>query len=554
MSVMESFFFMFESDASKLNKGIDDAKHKAEGLAKGIVGIDKSASTLGSTMTSLISSVGGALLAGLSVSAIISQTIAVSKYNDKLNDMSDRLGVNIEDLSAWGDAVQMNGGTAESFQATVDSMTGSLQMFATKGVSRQAPFFKEMGIAMLDAHGKARQVMDILPEISSKFEGLSKTESAGLGQKMGLDQGTILLLQKGRREVDATIAKQRELGVVTKAEAEIAAKFNDQLDMTSHAFRSLFTTVGGSVLPALTWLSEGMQNVAVFWRKHSQLMVGGLIALGAAVAFFVVPPLIAMATAAVIAFAPFLLIGAAVAAVAAIFALLYEDIMMFKDGQNSLIGDIMAKYPIVADIFNFIGDVFNNLVGAFQWGFGIIGDLFDIGIALWGLLGDAITVGIDKFMKIEAVQAIIKAVTGAFQVMKGIVGGVFDALGIKLENFAKLFKWLKGLVSGFKVAVEAKIQSAKDALGIKGGYDPSKDITAGKEKLAVASHSTIGSQTSNSIANSSKNSSKQTTVHTGAITVQTQATDGEGVAGAIGKGLDNHIKQAADNFDDGIDN
>lgn len=51
--------------------------------------------------------------------------------------------------------------------------------------------------------------MGVLPELAESFEKLSKQESAALGQKLGLDQGTIMLLRRGRREVEDQIRIRR---------------------------------------------------------------------------------------------------------------------------------------------------------------------------------------------------------------------------------------------------------------------------------------------------------------------------------------------------------
>ena len=45
-----------------------------------------------------------------------------------------------------------------------------------------------------------------------------------------------------------------------------------------------------------------------------------------------------------VAISPFLLIGAAIAAVGVAFALLYEDVVAYLGGQESYIGDLAEKY------------------------------------------------------------------------------------------------------------------------------------------------------------------------------------------------------------------
>jgi hypothetical protein len=69
----------------------------------------------------------------------------------------------------------------------------------------------------------------------------------------------------------------------------------------------------------------------------------------------------------------------------------------------------------------------------------------------------------------------------------------------------------------------------------------------------MAGSSPISTQTSNSISNASRVSTRSTSVSTGPITVNTQATDAEGVAGALGTTLGAQMRQATSTFDDGVE-
>lgn len=529
-SVLETFLILFESNADDVDKGAKQAEGSTRKLNESLRETDKASQAVGDSFLQMLKTAGGALAAVVSVGAITSAVMAAADNADALGEFSDRLGLNIEEVNAWGDAVQVNGGTAEGFRSSIDSLIDGLVTFATKGTSRVAPFFKELGIEMIDAKGNARDVMEILPELADAFEGLTKQESAGLGRKLGLDQGTIMLLQRGRREVDAQIARQKELGTVTAEAAEIAGAFNDQYDDTAKVFRSLFTVVGSTILPLFTRVLNGLQGVGSFLSKHSDFIVGLLIALGAAVAFYVIPPFITMAAAVITAFAPFLLMGALVAGLALGFALLYDDIMNFIDGNDSLIGQIMSEYPAIGAMIQWLIDYFKTMWDAVSWIFNSILSLLQISAAGWGMLFGIIGDGLGSL-------------TGLFSGFGDIVGGIWDFLGKKVSNFIELVRIVIGLVKGVAGGISGALDNVKASLGIGG-------LAEGKETLGAASGSSINTTTSNSIANSSRN--KSSNVSTGPITINTQATDAEGIAGAVGNSLGQQIQQAATTFDDGV--
>jgi hypothetical protein len=546
MNILDTFYILFESDASAVKKGTQDAKKSTDELNKSLKQTDDASKNVGNEFLRMLSAAGGALAAGLSVGAITASVMAAANYADQLGKVSEALDTNIEDLSAYADAVKLSGGSNESFIGTLQSMTASLADFATKGSSRAAPFFEELGIKMLDAKGKARDFMDILPELADKFETMTKQESFGIGQKMGLDQGTIMLLQSGRREMDALIARQRELGVVNKEAAETAAKFNDQVDNTAHAFRSIWQAVGSSILPALTSVMSGFEGVGVFFAKHSDFIVGLLIALGSAVAFYVVPPMISAGIAAAVAFAPFLLMGAAIAALSIGFALLYDDIMNFIDGNDSLIGQFLNEFPIIGEVIQGIINYMKMLWDAVGWVFESIMSVIQIAIAGWELLFGTIGNGINQFVSGSSVmQGIVSSLQKAFAVAGGAIGAMWDGLGEKVKIFINLIKAAFDLVGNVAGKISGFLNGAKATLGITG-------LGEGKNTLSTASNTPLASMSSSAITNSNMTSSRNTSVQTGPITVNTQATDANGIAGAIGNSMDNQMRQAVSNFDDGV--
>jgi hypothetical protein len=519
-SLLEQFIILFDSDADAVKKGADEAEKSTKKLNKELSASAQVSQKLGNSFRNLIQQASGALLSVISAGALIYGIKAAATYADRLDELSKALNVNIEDLSAWGDAVKMTGGTAESFQETAKAMTASLADFATKGKSRAAPFFQELGVAMTDSRGKARDFIEVLPEIADAFQRIGKQEAFGIGQKMGLDQGTIMLLQQGRREVDALIKRQKELGVITKEQGEIAAKFNDQLDDTAHAFRSLFTAAGSFVLPAMTKFLNVFERLAVFMRNNKELVTGALIGIAGALTYFLTPALLS----ALAAMRPFLVMAGVIGGVVAAVALLYEDFQMFEAGQKSLLGEMVKKWPEVGEAIKNVKEKASQLKQAFIEF--TEGNLPQFIKELTTLLR-----GLGKVL--EFVYKLIKGTSDAAKSIKDVITGEAIQSTAALEKQAASTNKLKSVFGNNETTLTA--------------------VNKGKQAMAAMSTSPIAAQTSNSVLNNSlRNNTKSTTVNVGEVNVVTQATNGQEVAGAISGSLTQQLRQATSNFDDGV--
>lgn len=546
MSILDTFFILFESDASKLNKGLDESDRLAKKTTTSVKAVDDAALSLGRSFGDAIKQLGGAVLAGLTVRAMTSAMLDAVGAADKLNEATEALGLNIETVSAWGDLVKKNGGSTDGFVSSIENLNRNLSMMEVTGKSRAAPFLEELGIDLENVANKGKTAMDFLPKIADAFMGMDKQKAVAIGSKLGFDRSLVMTLQAGRKEVEALLAKEKELGVITKQQGELADKFGDQVDDMRHAFRSLWLTVSQSVLPALTWLAEKFQNVALFMRKHSDFIVGLMVALGSAILYFVIPTLFTMAGAVLVAFAPFLLVGAVIAGLAAAFALLYDDVMNFIDGNDSLIGQLLEKWPLLGDIINTLVSAVQALGAATAWTFETMFSVLQIAFNLWTRLLGAIY----EFSGVGAVvNFVIDGWAGKFKGLGQIVGEVWDWIVEKIKAAIAVMSGAINLVKGIAGAITGALGGAKMSLGISSPV--AEGLSAGQAALGAAGASPIASQTSNSIANS-RGGDRRTSVSVGQVTVQTQATDAQGISKAIGGSMESQMRQAASNFDDGV--
>ena len=477
MSVLDTVFVMFKADSKDLKKGYAEVNKSTDKLVSGLKG--KIAGLLGGA-------------------AIISGMRAAEEYADRLGKISDAIGVNIEDVDAWGGAVARAGGSAESFQSSIKVMTGNLADFAAKGTSRVAPFFDQLGIAMVDSNGKARNFIDILPELADAFSKISKSESFGIGQKMGLDSGTIMLLQQGRKSVQGLIKDQKELGVVSKEDAQISAKFSDTWADLKQIFRSLFVEINHYLLPIITAILKPLIDFGKILVKNKKIMLSVIIAAAAI-------------------FAAFFPVVSIIVAAAAAFGLLYDDIQAFNNGQKSFIGYVMNHYPkltayVKALVFPFtlLNDAIRSVVEIMLNGFDSAGE------------------STNRFG-----QLMFAVATMVINIWNSLSSTINDTVNSISDGVNK---------------VSAVINKAKSFVGLGGG----DGVVDAADAINSANSSPINGLSSAALANSSSSVNKNTSVSTGDITIQTSATDADGIADSLAKSIQDHFTNTINDSDDGV--
>lgn len=396
MTVLDTLTLALGVDPKGIDTGLAEAKQK----------IDAGAKSMAQGLMTPLKAALGAVAAGLSLGAITNQYL---NQADAIGKMADSIGADIEELQAWGEAATRAGGSAEAFNGSITTLNKMLQMTAATGKGPAVMALEQFGIKAKDASGKARDTFEILRDLAGKMEGMDKQKAIGFGQKLGLDRGTIMLLQSGRAAVDDLIRRQKELGVYTKEDAEIAAKANDAIADLGQALKAGAAIIMRFIVPAITWVADKMTTVVQFFKRHQPLVVTGLGAIAAIISARMIPALIKMAAANAKAFAPFMALAAIISAV----ALVVDDFWTYLHGGESALeglwkklGDgpeLLAKLTkawettkqIASQFFEAIQPYLANiikLIGAFvaAWAFGkvlaglssMVGSIMNIGKAL----------------------------------------------------------------------------------------------------------------------------------------------------------------------------
>lgn len=299
MSVLETLLILFKADTSGIKKGAEEAEKATDGVIKKVDQLDKHSEHAGKSFLNLAQAASGVIAAYVGAGVVLSAFRGNVDYVTQLGNASRALNVNSEDLEAWSYAVKRSGGSAEAFQ-------GSLQ-----GLS------EHLGIT-------GQMALKTLPILADTFSRLNTFTALRYGKSLGLDENTILLLQKGRREVEAVIARQKELGVTKQKDIEITRQYNAALEDVAHVYRSLVNEFVTPILPYLTKTFD-------YLIEHKDAVVGAMAAIGAAavamgIKFAIANPELAIFAAAIVG------IGTA-----------FEDIKHFVKGdKETALGQIFG--------------------------------------------------------------------------------------------------------------------------------------------------------------------------------------------------------------------
>lgn len=249
----------YRVDSSQLDRATRELDRNADAAGRATTAsskLEKQAKQLGRVLGVAI--VAGATAAAIAIQRMINQA-------DKLRDLSIRIGVGTENLSAWGFAAEQTG-------TNLDALSGGLKILsknvadAQKATSEQAKIFNAMGIEVVDTEGKLKNLGVLVPQIATAFksmeDGTTKTALAlALFGRSG--QELIEFLNQGADGLDEFYRRAEELGILIDTEtANAADEFNDTLGELKAVVSGGALTIAKELLPALQDAAEDLTRLA----------------------------------------------------------------------------------------------------------------------------------------------------------------------------------------------------------------------------------------------------------------------------------------------------
>lgn len=291
---------------------------------EGIKETDSSIKEVSGSITKFLAIVGGA-------AALKHFASDLTDANAQLARLSQNLGVSAKTLSAWGNAAELAGGSAEGLQSTFDMLSRSQTELELTGNTGILPYLSMLGVSFNQAgdHG------EMLLQISDRIAGMDRTKANNILRGMGIDQGTANLLLKTRPEVEKMLALQKMQRESADKQADASIKLEVATTKLKQSIRNLGYDALEKATPYLEKFVGWLEKFSQWVSDHGEFTKAFLTSLGVAL-MWVQRGAMAAAIGMGLAIAPLLLFAAAL-------ALAWDDYKKWKEGGDSLLGDNWGK-------------------------------------------------------------------------------------------------------------------------------------------------------------------------------------------------------------------
>lgn len=247
----------FQKGEKRVAAGLNDTKKKTENVGKNIAADGKKGAEFFGQLEKAALKFFAVLTTGRGLADFTRTVIATGAAFDRA---SKNLGVGADTLSRWAGAVRQSGGTTESFLGTMQGLSQSLTELKLTGNTGILPYLQALGVSVSDTNGKAKPLEQILGDIGDKLNKLpNRSDAFNIGRNLGIDDGTINLLLKGRSEVEKLLASQK---AYSNEDAESARKAQERWEGVQLRIERITQKLVIDLIPAFERLSGKMEELA----------------------------------------------------------------------------------------------------------------------------------------------------------------------------------------------------------------------------------------------------------------------------------------------------
>jgi archaellum component FlaC len=197
-------------------------------------------------------------------------TFALKKtadYGDRIDKMSQKIGMSRKAFQEWDYIMSQNGGNVESLQMGFKTLTTQIEG-VQKGSKDSIKAFSSLGVSVKDANGQFRSQDEIFNDTIRKLQRIKNpTQKAMLANRLFGRSAAELrpLLNQEASAVDELREKANKLGlIVDEQDIKNAVILKDTFDTFGRAFQARFATVMMKVMPVFTKLLEKITPLIKF--------------------------------------------------------------------------------------------------------------------------------------------------------------------------------------------------------------------------------------------------------------------------------------------------
>ncbi|EMG9188900.1 hypothetical protein H9I30_10135 [Morganella morganii] len=487
--------------------------------------------------------------AGISttITGLISDATARAAEIESIDKLGREINITTQDVDAFSGSVAALGGTRSAAQADLS--------------------------AMAKAFGFAGDSMEKVLQTADKVQGMSFSEAkktlGGLGVE---DNGTVEMLMKGREELSRMMETQKDYGGITRESIEQSISFNNAMLSLEQSAGLLKNSLMGMLIPALAQALDWLEKIVVFAKENKNFVTGFFIAVATVVTGKYVHAMKLAQISTWTAMLPVMAVVAGILLLAAVFALVYDDIMNFIDGNDSMIGRILDSYPGLKAVILTVWEAF---VVLFDFIMSVIGVVADIVVAAYNTMNTALNEFIDWLTasiqgvmawgaEFEAVfdtvsDAVVGIFTWLWEQIEEILGWISKGMDLVKEGWSTVKGWV-GM--GDSAEIEQNVNRTVTTKGKLEYSIPETPPLSEEETLKLAGQITghvttlaanpMASLTSGTISNQSA-VSNENNVSVGEIRIVAKDGDPQTIAADIVEVLRQHIENMGHEYNSGME-
>lgn len=249
---------------SKLNGILDKAKSEFENF-QGVAG---KIGNVVKNITSAFAAVSGAVTAAKK--AIISTTNKYADYADRIDKISQQIGMSKKAFQEWDYIMAQNGGSVESLRMGYKTLANQMNG-VQKGSKESIKAFSALGVNVKDNTGKFRTQDEVFNDVVRALQKeTDETKKAVLGNQL-FGRSFIemkFLLNQSAEAIDNLRETANKKGlVISDKDIENAVRYKDTMDTFSRFFEAKFA---GTMMKIMPELSTALEDIMQLTEENQQ--------------------------------------------------------------------------------------------------------------------------------------------------------------------------------------------------------------------------------------------------------------------------------------------
>ena len=271
-TVIDALLVTLGLDPKPFQKGTADAKKELKGLGdegrrqsieetKRHKEREAQAKATVQGITKIKNEVIGMAAALVSASGIMAFVASITKSDAAVGRLSNNLGMNVKELTAWKGAAEKLGGTGADIEGAFRNINKIVQEYRLTGSSSAFAPLARAGVDLAKFLDSSTTIEQRAMMVADALKKLSPQDAQSFGGMAGFGEDAITVLMKGSKAINEQVEAQRRANVVSKEDTEAAAKRTAAYSRLTDSLEKIGRSITTTLTPAIEWLMDALAGM-----------------------------------------------------------------------------------------------------------------------------------------------------------------------------------------------------------------------------------------------------------------------------------------------------